>query len=173
MVTLRIQRKFLLRMFTLTEQVIVDDTDFRVGNFSVRDTPLQVDRAKDILHLPTKKTAFKMIRNARLPSGKRALLRPPPISTFSQEPFVEPEDFTVSIRGNHRERWAATDSETGEKADFYLRLHGDRMKPRSQKSCARRKHPPLILSEMQGPRWGDGRKKKNQTVAVQESGGAC
>ncbi|CAN0241752.1 unnamed protein product, partial [Ectocarpus sp. 12 AP-2014] len=31
-------------------KVVVDDTDFRVGNFNVRDTPLQTDRAKDILH---------------------------------------------------------------------------------------------------------------------------
>lgn len=153
--------------------MVVDDTDFRVGNFSVRDTPLQVDRAKDILHLPIKKTAFKMVRNARLPSGKHAPLRPPPVSAFSSEPFAEPEDFTVSIRGNHRERWTGTDPATGDKADFYLRLHGDRMKRRSHKVVARRKHPPLKPSEMRGPRWETGRTAgsgRRVVEAVQESG---
>ena len=144
----------------------MDDTDFRVGNFSVRDTPLQADRAKDILQPPVNKTAFKIVRNARLPSGKRAPLRPAPVSAFSLEPFVEPEDFTVSIRGNHRERWAATDPATGEKADFYLRLHGDRMKHKSQKAVARVKHPPLTPSEMRGPRWETKRGKGAVVAAV-------
>lgn len=137
--------------------MVVDDTDFRVGKFSVRDTPLQVDRAKDILQLPVTKKTFKIVRNARLPSGKRVPLHAPPVSAFSAEPFVEPEDFTVSIRGNHRERWAAVDSLTGEKLDFYLRLHSDRMKPESHKVCTRTKHPPLRAEEMRGARWETGR----------------
>lgn len=141
----------------------MDDTDFRVGKFSVRDKPLQTDRAKDILHLPVRKHAFKMVRNARLPSGKRAPLRPAPVSAFSLEEFSEPEDFTASIRGNHREKWAAAaaagaaDTNSGEKVDFYLRLHRDRMKHKSHKSCARLKHPPLSPSERKGPRWETGR----------------
>ncbi|CAM9490581.1 unnamed protein product, partial [Hapterophycus canaliculatus] len=134
-------------------KVVVDDTDFRVGNFSVRDTPLQADRAKDILRSPITKKAFKIVCNARLPSGKQVPLLPPPVSAFSLEPFAEPEDFTVSIRGNHRERWAATDPVTGNKEDFHLRLHGDRMKLKSHKACARLKHPPLWSSEMHGPCW--------------------
>lgn len=138
-------------------QVVVDDTNFRVGNFSVRDTPLQVDRAKDILQPPINKTAFKIVRNARLPSGKRATLRPPPVSAFSLNPFNEPEDFTASVRGSDPALWAATDPVTGEKADFHLRLHSDRMKVKSHKACARLKHPPLSPSEMRGSRWETGR----------------
>ncbi|CAM9611592.1 unnamed protein product, partial [Sphacelaria rigidula] len=140
-------------------KVVVDDIDFRVGNFNTRDCPLQTDRAKDILHSPVKKTAFKIVRNARLPSGKQAPLRPPPISAFSSEPYSEPEDFTPSIRANHKERWAASDPSTGEKQDFYLRLHPDRMKPGSQKVCARLKHPPMTESEMRGPRWETGHER--------------
>lgn len=156
----------------LPRQVVVDDTDFRVGNFSVRDTPLQADRAKDILQPPVHKTAFKIVRNARLPSGKRAPLRAAPVSAFSLEPFAEPEDFTVSIRGDHRERWAATDPATGEKADFYLRLHGDRMKHKSQKAVARIKHPPLTPSEMRGPRWETNRRKGAVAAGGAEDGAA-
>lgn len=155
-----------LFFFPPPHQVVVDDTDFRVGNFSVRDTPLQADRAKDILQSPVNKTAFKIVRNARLPSGKRAPLRPAPVSAFSLEPYAEPEDFTVSIRGNHRERWAATDPVTGERADFHLRLHGDRMKHKSQKAVARVKHPPLTPSEMRGPRWETKRRKGTTVGAV-------
>lgn len=151
----------------------MDDTDFRVGNFSVRDTPLQPDRAKDILHSPINKKAFKIVRNARLPSGKRVPFLPAPVSAFSSEPFAEPEDVTVSIRGNHRERWAATDPVTGDKEDFHLRLHGDRMKPKSQKACARLKHPPLSPSEMHGPCWRTGRKKEADTsIDVKKRGGS-
>lgn len=137
--------------------MVVDDIDFRVGNFNIRDVPLQTDRAKDILQSPVKKTAFKIVCNARLPSGKRAPLRPPPVSAFSLEPFSESEDFTVSIRANRLDRWAATDPLTGEKLDFCLRLHPDRMKPESQTICARLKHPPIIESEICGPRWETGR----------------
>ncbi|CAM9330007.1 unnamed protein product, partial [Ectocarpus sp. 4 AP-2014] len=151
--------------------VVVDDTDFRVGNFNVRDTPLQTDRAKDILHPPINKTAFKIVRNARLPSGKSAPLRPAPVSAFSLEPFAEPEDFTVSIRGNHQERWAAADPVTGDKKDFFLRLHGDRMKLKSHKACARLKHPPLSPSEMKGPRWETYRRKKGEDVGKDFGGG--
>lgn len=147
----------------------MDDTDFRVGNFSVRDAPLQVDRAKDILQPPVSKAAFRIVRNARLPSGRRAPLRPAPVSAFSLEPFAEPEDFTVSIRGNHRERWAAADPATGDKQDFHLRLHGDRMKHKSQKAVARRKHPPLSPSEMRGPRWETNRPKG---IGVEEARGS-
>lgn len=147
-------------------QVVVDDIDFRVGNFSILDVPLQTDRAKDILQSPVKKVAFKIVRNARLPSGKRAPLRPPPLSAFSLEPFAEPEDFTVSIRTNHRDRWAATEPSTGEKLDFYLRLHPDRMKPESQKICARLKHPAMLKSEMCGRRWETGRKREHERSVV-------
>lgn len=145
---------------------MVDDTDFRVGNFNVRDKPLQVDRVKDILHPPIRKNAFKMVRNARLPSGKRAPLRPAPVSAFSLEAFSEPEDFTVSIRGNRHERWVAADSTSGDKLDFYLRLHRDRMKHKSHKSCARVKHPPLSPSEMRGPRWETGRGRRGRALAT-------
>ena len=145
---------------------MVDDTDFRVGNFNVRDKPLQVDRVKDILHPPIRKNAFKMVRNARLPSGKRAPLRPAPVSAFSLEAFSEPEDFAVSIRGNRHERWVAADSTSGDKLDFYLRLHRDRMKHKSHKSCARVKHPPLSPSEMRGPRWETGRGRRGRALAT-------
>lgn len=134
-------------------QVVVDDIDFRVGKLKVRDTPIRVDRANDILRPPIKKAAFKMIRNARLPSGKRAPLRPAPISAFSVEPYKEAKDFMASIRGSHREKWTAADSSTGDKLDFCLRLHPDRMKPKSQKACSRMKHPSLTPLEMRGPRW--------------------
>lgn len=147
---------------SVVPQVVVDDTDFRVGNFSVRDVPLQVDRAKDILQFPVKKIAFKIVRNAKLPSGKRTTLRSAPVSAFSSEPFSEPEDFTGSIRANHRERWAASDPLSGEKLDFYLRLHSDRMKPNSQKVCSRLKHPSMLESDVRGPRWETGREREGR-----------
>lgn len=134
-------------------QVVVDDINFRVGNFKIRDTPIQIDRARDILQPPIKKAAFKIVRNSRLPSGKSAPLCPPPISAFSPEPYVEQEDFTVSIRGNQRDHWAAEDPLTGEKLDFQLHLHSERMKPIPHKVCARKKHPPMTALEMHGPRW--------------------
>lgn len=133
--------------------MVVDDIDFRVGKLNVRDTPIRVDRTKDILRPPINKAAFKMIRNTRLPSGKRAPLRPAPVSAFSVEPYKESEDFMASIRGRHREKWTTADPSTGDKLDFCLRLHPDRMKPKSQKACSRMKHPSLTPSEMRGPRW--------------------
>lgn len=132
----------------------MDDINFRVGNFSVRDTPLQTDRVKDILHAPVKKGAFKIVRNARLPSGKVARLRPPAISVLSSsEPFTEPQKSRAITRSSHSDLWVAEDPATGSKLNFHLFLHSDRMKPKSHKIFARRRHPPLTKSEMCGARW--------------------
>ncbi|CAM9755289.1 unnamed protein product, partial [Choristocarpus tenellus] len=134
-------------------KVVVDNTDFLVGSFSVRDRPLQVDRAKEILQSPIKKTAFRMVRNARLPSGRRALLRPAPVSAFASEPFVDHKDFTVDLRGDDPELFVGTDPETGNRVDFETHLHRDRMKKKSHIICSRRKHPPIYEHEKLGPRW--------------------
>lgn len=132
----------------------MDDINFRVGNFSVRDTPLQTDRFKDILHAPVKKKAFKIVRNARLPSGKVSRLRPPAISVFSSsEPFAEPQKSTAITRSSHPDRWVGQDPSSGSKLNFHLYLHSDRMKPKSHKIFARRRHLPLTKSEMCGARW--------------------
>ncbi|CAM9261129.1 unnamed protein product, partial [Discosporangium mesarthrocarpum] len=134
-------------------KVVVDDTDFHVGSFSVRDRPLQTERAKDILHSPVRKTAFRMVRNARLPSGRRAPLHPPPVSVFASDPFTDPRDFTEDLRRDRPELFTAADPSTGGKLDFQTHLHKDRMKPRSHVAVARRKHPPLRKDEMRGPSW--------------------
>ena len=79
-------------------KVVVDSLDFKVGNFLQIDRPSQTDRNEDILHGPVKSKALRIVRNAKLPSGKSVKLRPPPYSIFSQGEYIEGHDFSQDLR---------------------------------------------------------------------------
>jgi hypothetical protein len=79
-------------------KVVVENLDFKMTGFTTRDRPLQTSKLDDILKGPPLSKPLKIVRNARLPSGKRVPLRPPPISAFSAEEYKDPRDFTADLR---------------------------------------------------------------------------
>ena len=58
-------------------KVVVDSLDFKVGGFTTRDKPLQSSKTDDILKGPVSNKALKIVRNARLPSGKKVTFSVP------------------------------------------------------------------------------------------------
>ena len=136
-------------------KVCVDSLDFLVGGFVQKDKPDQLDRTCDILHGPALKTSIKIIRNCRLPSGKKVPLRPPPYSIFNNEEFKDPRDFTADLRPNDATTFLATDPLTGKGKDFFRNIHEKTGKPISQTFIAKTKIKPLTDEERFSgdPRW--------------------
>ena len=136
------------------DKIVVDSLDFLVGGFVQKEKPDQLDRASDILDGKALKTSLKIVRNARLPSGKRVPLRPAPYSAFSSEPYDDPKDFTADLRPNDATTYLTKD-ETGKGADFFRYIHHHTGKPKSQTFVAKRKVEPMTDAERFSgdPRW--------------------
>ena len=133
-------------------KVVVDSLDFKVGNFLQIDRPSQTDRNKEILHGPVKSRALKIVRNAKLPSGKSVKLRPPPYSMFSQGEYVEAHDFAEDLRQYPGEFTAKT--ETGDPLDFQTHIHRDVLRRASEKILSRKAIQPTTSAEIQDDcRW--------------------
>lgn len=133
-------------------KVCVDSLDFLVGGFVQKDKPDQLSRREDILKGKAQKTSLKIVRNAKLPSGKRVPLRAAPYSIFSKEEFEDPKDFTEDLRPNDATTYLAT-NEQGEGEDFFRYIHHHTGKPKSQTFVAKTKIKPLTDSE----RYSDAR----------------
>ena len=82
------------------EKVVVDkdQMSFQVGGFNVRARPTQLGKTEDIVRDPVQKKSIRIVRNARLPSGKKVPLRVLPYSAFSRQEYEDPRDFTVDLR---------------------------------------------------------------------------
>ena len=137
-------------------KIVVDSLDFLVGGFVQRDVPDQLDRVSDILSGPALKTSLKIVRNARLPSGKKVPLRPAPYSIFSSGKFEDPKDFTEDLRPNDPTTYLTKSKVTGVGEDFYRYIHHHTGKPKSQTFVAKKDIKPLLDSERFSgdPRWG-------------------
>ena len=136
-------------------RVVVDDVDFKVGNFLQKDRPSQLDRTNDILDGPALSTALKIVRNAKLPSGKRTRLRPPPYSIFATGEYAEARDFSAELRRYPGELAGRT--ETGEPVDFQTRIHRDTLRRASEKILCGRHVTTIHPSEVVGDaRWHSG-----------------
>ena len=131
----------------------LDRIPMHVSGFNVRDRPLQVDRAKDILKDPPAALPLRRVRNARLPSGKRVKLQAAPISALATEEYEDPRDFTVDLRKDQPEHFSSRDP-TGKPIDFTIRIHPDRMKKKVDTILGHTKIRPMGLSEAADSRWG-------------------
>ena len=146
-------------------KVCVDSLDFKVDGFNVEasrtnrnsrfnhEAPLQLDRTKDILHLPVKSKALRIVRNAKLPSGKKVPLRALELSSFSKhETYEDPHDFTLDLREQDPTTFLARTDKAhfkgeGQPLDFATCIHRDTMKAKSDKILARRSIVPLASHE--------------------------
>lgn len=118
----------------------------------MRDRPLQLDRDDDVLKGKPVKKSLKIIRNARLPSGKVMPLRALPLSEFAKEPYEDPKDFTVGLREGEPENFAGRTA-TGEPLDFATHIHRELLYPKPQTILGHTPIRPLSQAEKTGARW--------------------
>lgn len=98
-------------------KVVVDDIEFKT--YIPKGGASQGDKCGDILELPVKKYALKMVRNCHLPSGKYVPLRPPPKTIFAGEYKTEYFQF----RDETPSSTFITKDERGKPLDFNLDNH--------------------------------------------------
>jgi hypothetical protein len=70
-------------------KVIVDHTDFKVGGYKIRDVPIRVDRAKDILKDEPKALFLRQLRVRKDHSGNAIPYDPAPLAMLSNGPYVK------------------------------------------------------------------------------------
>jgi hypothetical protein len=136
-------------------KVVVDNLSFLVDGFSNKQKPLQGDRIKDILHDPPQKLSLKMVRNAKLPSGKRVPLRPAPFTAINVGEYQESSSFAESLRPTEKEKFVTSSlRKQGEQiVDFTRYINKHSSIPRSQALVYTRKHPSQPESEKTGSKW--------------------
>ena len=138
-------------------RVIVDDPVFKVGGFLQKDRPDACDRTSDILKDPPKKYALKLVRNAKLPSGRRVKMTPAPFSIFATGEFKEEERFDRTLRTYGGPEDFPKDPKTGDPIDFQTRIHRDIMRRASEKILCGKTITPVQAHEVYGdPRWHSG-----------------
>ena len=133
-------------------KVVVDSLDFKVGGFTTRDKPMQSSKTDDILKGPVLNKAMRIVRNARLPSGKKVPLRPAPFSMFCREEYDDPKDFTADLRKDEPSTYLATSS-SGAPLDFVTHIHRDTNYPKAQTIRSFTAIPPMAATEKVGERW--------------------
>jgi hypothetical protein len=128
-------------------RVIVDTTDFKVGGYSVRDTPIQIDRQKDILHDEPKRNALKYLRIKTSSSGQSHHYETTPVSIFTiNEPYV-PNALDKMLRRQFDESKFITTATMGDDdirpQDFTRYIHKDTKTLPFIKATSSRLHRPL------------------------------
>ena len=66
-------------------KVVVDNLRFLPYSGTTAEKPSQLDKLKGILRGRPKKRGLKVVARAKLPSGKKIPLKPPPVSIFKHE----------------------------------------------------------------------------------------
>ena len=88
-----------------TAKVVVDSTTFRVGHLNVRDKPIQIERAGDILHDEPARRDLKTLRHKTSAStGKIITYGVPPLSMFNEEPYSPHASKSVTILARQDDR---------------------------------------------------------------------
>mmetsp|Transcript_23714 Transcript_23714/g.82016 ORF Transcript_23714/g.82016 Transcript_23714/m.82016 type:complete len:477 (+) Transcript_23714:2602-4032(+) len=116
-------------------KVVVDSLDFKIDGFSQKDRPSQTDRGSDILHGAVHSKALRIVRNARLPSGKVATLRPAPLSIFSTGAFAEGPDYAATLRQYGAK---VVDRTAAGEEEFKTQIHRDLLRRASEKVLCRK-----------------------------------
>lgn len=157
-------------------KVVVDSLDFKVGGMKVRDRPIQMDRATDILHDEAKRETLKHLRELKSHRGKPLGYTTAPLSLFSQEEYApnsgnsllrtsDPSKFiTMALTGlgvSPSNTTMKTDDSPPKREsfpntlDFQRYIHADTNKSKIVSMVAKRKHPAQDRNsnECTGPRW--------------------
>lgn len=135
-----------LEQKTWNDKLVVDKNNLRfIAHGSVRglgkSKPSQLDRRKEMLDGAPKSKPIRIVRNAKLPSGKKVLLEAPPITIMAQDEYVEPSAYANSMRKSEPSQWSG-------KKDFLLQLPITSKRVNSKTIIK-----PLHDNEKQGTRW--------------------
>jgi len=115
-------------------KVVVDSIQFTAhgntrGQTDQRNNaPSQLDKCNDFLApIPGGERAnaksLRIVRNARLPSGKNVPLRALPPACINVDEYEDPPDFATSFRKDEPSKFTATDKRTGRPINFQTQIH--------------------------------------------------
>lgn len=157
------------------KKVVVDHMDFKMCGFKVRDVPVRMNRANDILHGEPQKEALKYLRTRESHKGKDYSLKAAPLSIMGSEPFVSNAAANALVRQTDPSKFitarhntmslsddigagtlgSSSTSNIGPPKDFIRYIHKDANSSRIMSVLAKTKIPPLDAnsSEKTGPRW--------------------
>ena len=160
---------------TWKSKVVVDSIRFTAhGNTrgqtdQLNNAPSQLDKCRDfLLPLPGGERAnaksLRIVRNARLPSGKSVPLRALPPAGINVDEYEDPPDFATSFRAVEPSKFTATDKKTGRPINFKTQIHRLAGVSPSKKSACKymrmtdeglqmRAVQPMRPEEKTGPRW--------------------
>lgn len=158
-------------------KVVVDTLDFKISaGFVVRDSPIMMDRANDILVGEPKRLALLKIREAKTSSGKDIGYKTTPLSILSTGMYKPGAGEKLLLRLPHKDKFVTAggqnvvDITTGlqkttlpvlnshaEPKDFIKNIHKDANTSKVISVLSKKKHPPIdrLSDQCKGPRWGN------------------
>lgn len=140
------------------KKVVVEHTDFKVGGYKVRDTPLQNDRAKDILKDEPKRLVLKMLYDRVSHTGKNLSHKPTPVTIMNTGPFVDNAAHTALLRRTDTKKFVTmadldSDDSKAVPEDFVRHIHRDARAPKLVTILAKAaQYDPLPIDKT-GPKW--------------------
>lgn len=139
-------------------KVKVDHLDFKMSGFKVRDKPLAVDRASDILKSEPKSVALQKLRTLTSHTGKDFGYTTTPLSLMNAEPYVQNAATKALLRMEDSTKFitAPLAAGTGKPPqDFVRYINNDANNAKVLSVLAKKKHPPQDRNsaECTGPRW--------------------
>ena len=137
------------------DKLVVDNARF-MPHFTQKH-PNQVDRYTGLLKGKPMKKSFKRTMRAKLPSGKKVVLKDMPVSMYRDDPYAPPADFTSTMRQDDPTLRIS-------KEKFICAIHKDKMQPKLNTVLARRDVPPLRPEERKGILWGKPRKSASTSA---------
>jgi hypothetical protein len=143
------------------EKLVVDKKQLKFlahGNTQglPRSKPSQLDRLNDILDGIPRSKPLRIIRNAKLPSGQKIPLVPPPASIQNQQEYLmNPLDtFVSTLRGpSDPTLFLGTNPETGVPKDFFFPPKTTLLVPTVKQFTTHTKIQPVPQKEKIGPVW--------------------
>ncbi|DBA02207.1 TPA: hypothetical protein N0F65_007617 [Lagenidium giganteum] len=144
------------------ERLVVDKKQIKFlahGNICSlpRLKPSQLDKTKDILNGAAQSKPIRIVRNAKLPSGKRVPLEALPPTIHNQQEYTGPiaQTFALTLRPTDETHFVARDSETGEPRDFAFPAVTNILVPVVKRATTHTEIKPMRPSEKQGAIWSN------------------
>ena len=157
---------------TFEEKLVVDSILFTahgstMGQVDARNNaPSQLDKCRDTLDGEAQSKSIRIVRNARLPSGKKVPLRALKPGCINTDAYEDPPDFATSFRAEEPIKWTTRNAETGRPINFKTQIHRLALVPPSNKTSTKymrltdegvqkRDTKEMTAAEMTGTRWAE------------------
>ena len=124
------------------------------------------NKCRDFLDGEAASKSIRIVRNARLPSGKKVPLRALPPGAINTDPYEDPPDFATSFRAEKPMHWTKKDASTGRPVNFKTQIHRLVLVPPSKKTATKYMRmtdeglqkettKQITAAEMSGPCWAE------------------